>query len=448
MKTKAARIAFGAGSMVMLTALGALAADIPAKKAVMAPAAAVPALTAVDWTGFYLGGHVGGGWAPSRGTYDDTNDFGPIDFSASGFVGGGQTGYLWQSGRLVYGVEVDASWGGLDDSRTDNESDQQKMETKLLASARLRTGAAIDNALIFGTIGIAYVRSEFTVPGDVPNPATVDVDGWGLVSGLGAEFALAPNWSLRGEYLYYSINKNVDIPALTGDSSARDFVNLDGVHVARIAANYRFNAAPARAAAPTVKWSGLYLGGHGGYGTSRMPGGYDEDGNNGAFDIDPSGFTGGGQVGYNWQNGAWVYGVEADGTWGGMEDDRTDSEGDKQTLKTTTLASVRGRVGIAADNRLYYVTAGWGYGRSKFEVTEGGTAADVSISSNGAVVGSGMDWAFAPNWSARLEGLTYFFDKEVGTSTLTADSNAQDFVRQSTVMVIRGGLNYRFAGPN
>jgi len=444
---KVAHIALVSGGAVLLAAFGASATDLPAKMPAKAPAA-VAALSAVDWTGFYFGGHVGGGWAQARGTYDDTNDFGPIDFSASGFVGGAQAGYLWQTGRLVYGVEIDGSWGDLESNRTDNEGDQQRMETSLLTSARLRSGAAIDNTLIFGTIGIAYVKSEFTVIGDVPSPATVDVDGWGLVSGLGAEFALPPNWSLRGEYLYYAVNKSVDIPGLTGDSSANDFVKLDGVHVVRLAANYRFNASQARLAAPAANWTGLYLGAHGGYGQSRMPGGYDEDGNHGSFDIDPRGFAGGGQVGYNWQNGAWVYGVEGDGTWGGMEDDRTDGEGSKQTLETTLLASLRGRIGIAADNRLYYVTAGWGYGSSKLEVVEGGVPASVSFNANGAVVGSGVDWAFAPNWSARLEGLTYLFDKQKDIPTLTADSNAQDFVRQSTVNVIRVGVNYRFGGPN
>jgi len=444
---KAALIRLAAGGTVVLTAFAASAADIPSKLPVKARAAA-PALTAVDWTGFYLGGHAGGGWAMSRGTYDDTNDFGPIDFSSGGFLGGAQAGYLWQAGRLVYGVEIDGSWGSIESSRTDNEGDQQRMETKLLTSARIRTGATIDNALIFGTIGLAYVRSEFTVVGDVPNPASVDVNGFGLVSGVGAEFALAPNWSLRGEYLYYAINKDVGIPALTGDSSARDFVKLDGIHVARVAANYRFNASAARLAAPAANWTGLYLGAHGGYGLSRIIGGYDEDGNHGAFDIDPRGFAGGGQIGFNWQNGALVYGIEADGTWGGMEDDRTDLEGDRQTLKTTALASVRGRVGIAADQKLYYVTAGWGYAQSKLDVREAGVTSSVSFDSNGAVVGSGMDWAYTPNLSFRLEGLTYLLDNKVGTSTLTADSNAQDFVRQSTVKVIRAGVNYRFGGPN
>lgn len=446
MPTHFMRTAFFMGGTMLLTALTASAADIPAKMAVKT--VAVPALTAVDWTGLYLGGHVGWGSALSRGTYDDVGDTGPIDFRANGFLGGAQAGYNWQAGRLVYGVEIDGTWGKLDANRTDDEGDVQRIETNFLGSARFRSGAAIDNTLIYGTIGLGYAQSKFTVTGDVPSPASQNLNGWGLVSGFGAEVAVAPNWSLRGEYLYYAINKRVDIPTLTTDSDPTDFAKLDGVHVARIAANYRFNGSQARMAAPAANWSGFYIGAHGGYGTSRIPGVYDEVGDNGSFDIDPRGGIGGLQVGYNMQNGAWVYGVEADGTWSGMKDDRVDGDGDTQTLKTTSLASIRGRVGVAADNRLYYVTGGWGFARSKLDVVEGGTPASVSVDSNGFVVGSGVDWALTPNWSVRLEGLTYILDKRVNIPTLTPDSDTQDFVRQSTVNVIRVGVNYRFGGPN
>jgi outer membrane immunogenic protein len=432
----------------MLTALAASAADIPMKMATQTPAPSVAALTAADWSGFYIGGHIGGGWAQSRATY--ANDFapGPIDLTASGLVAGAQVGYNWQVGRLVYGVEVDGSWGNLDASRTDAVGDDQRIKTNFLGSARLRTGAAIDNVLIFGTIGLAYVRSEFTAIGDVPSPASRDVDAFGIVSGFGAEVALAPNWSLRGEYLYYTVDKRENITTLTDASDPVDYVKIDGVHVVRLAANYRFNGSQARIAAPAVNWSGFTIGAHAGYGRSRMTGIYDGGGDNGSFDIDPKGFLGGGQVGFNFQNGAWVYGIEADGTWSGMDADRADADNATQTLKTTSLMSVRGRVGIAAGEKLYYVTAGWGYGRSKLDVVDAGVPGNVSFDANGAVIGSGVDWAFAPNWSARLEGLTYLFDKSVNIGNLTGDSDPGDFVRQSTVNVIRLGLNYRLGGLN
>jgi outer membrane immunogenic protein len=442
------QVATSTAFIVASTALGVLAAsaaDLPAKATAM-PAA--PALTAADWSGFYLGGHAGWGSALSRGTYADVKDSGPLDFGGNGLLYGAQAGYNWQIGRLVSGVEVDGTWGSLDASRTDKDGDQQRMETNFLGSARFRSGAAIDNVWVYGTIGVGYARSKFTVTGGAtPSPASHDLNDYGLVSGFGAEYAIAPNWSLRAEYLYYAITQRSGLPALTSDSAPSDFAKIDGIHVARIAANYRFNGSQARVAGPAMDWSGFYVGAHGGYGRSRMPGVYDEAGDNGAFDFDPIGGVGGLQAGYNVQRGAWVYGVEVDGSWSGMKDDRIDGEGDSQSLKTTALASVRGRIGVAADNRLYYVTGGWGMVKSKLSVNEAGTPASTSLTSNGVVFGSGVDWAFSPNWSARIEGLTYLTDKKRALPSLTADSDPQDFVRQDMVAVLRVGVNYRFGGP-
>ncbi len=434
----------GAG-VTSIGVLAASAAELP-RKAVAAP---VATLGVADWSGFYLGGHVGYGSANSRGTYDDGTNTGPIDFHGTGALGGAQAGYNWQYGRLVYGVEVDGTWGSLDKSRVDLDGDTQRTKTNFLGSARFRSGAAIDNLFIFGSIGVGYAQSKFTVTGsDTPSPASVNLNSWGLVSGFGAEYALTPNWSLRGEYLYYAMSKRADIPNLTNDSDATDFVKAEGIHVARIAANYRFNGGQAvRATSPAMNWTGLYVGAHGGYGSSRITGVYDEAGDNGSFNIDPKGALGGLQIGYNFQNGAIVYGLEADGSWSGMSKQRTDTEGDSEKLKTTSLASIRGRVGIAADNRLYYITGGWGMINSKLDVVEGGNPASQGLRSSGLVIGSGVDWAFNPNWSVRLEGLTYFANKSKAMPALTGDSDIQDYIKQDAVAVLRVGVNYRFGGP-
>lgn len=443
------RLLAGIAVVASSTALGAIrvsAADLPAKASPLP--AAIPAGVA-DWSGFYLGGHVGWASPEFRGTYDDVSDNRPIDLTGSGVVYGAQAGYNLQFGRLVYGVEVDGTWGTADASRRDREGDRERMETSMLASARLRSGAVIDNIWLYGTIGIGYVRSKFTVTGsDDPSPASRDIDGYGLASGFGAELALTPNWSMRAEYLYYAINARKDLRGLTDDSDPRDFAKLDGVHVLRFAANYRFGGAALSSAsvAPSMDWSGLYVGGHGGWGRSRILGVYDEAGDSGSFDIDPIGFLGGGQIGYNFQRGAWVYGIEGDGSFADMKNDRIDSERDTQKLETSSLASVRARLGFAADNRLYYITAGWGRIDSKLSVTEAGRPASRSFDSDAFVFGSGVDWAFTPNWSARLEGLTYLADNQRGTTRLTVDSDRQDFVRQGLVGVIRAGVNYRFGG--
>ncbi len=264
-------------SATALNAVAASAADLPAKTRA---APAIPALTSADWSGFYLGGHAGWGSALSRGNYDDLSDMAPIDFAGDGFLYGALAGYNWQTGRLVYGIEIDGTWGALDASRVDREADQQRIETNMLASARYRSGAAIDNVFLFGSIGVGYAQSQVTVIGsDVPSPASRDIDGWGLASGFGAEYAITPNWSLRGEYIFYAINARKRLASLTSDSEATDFAKVDGIHVARLAASYRFNGSQAArgvASAPAMDWSGFYVGAHGGYGGSRILGVYDE----------------------------------------------------------------------------------------------------------------------------------------------------------------------------
>jgi outer membrane immunogenic protein len=417
----------------------ALAADMPVKAPPLAP-------PVTNWAGFYVGAHGGWGSAQFTGTYDDGGDFGPMDFPVRGGVLGGQIGYNFQFGRIVHGVELDGSWANINGDVVDNDGDRREFKTNFLGSLRYRGGITADNVLLYSTIGLGYARSKFTVTGDVPSPASVQMNRWGLVTGLGAEWALAPNWSVRAEYLYYYFGKTVGIPNLSSDSEPTDFVRIDGINVVRVGANYRFGGTVSRpASAPATNWTGFYIGAHAGYGLSRIPGVYDEAGDNGAFAINPKGFVGGGQIGYNWQSGVWVYGVEADGTWGAMKRSRVDTENDTEELKTNLLASGRVRVGISAEDKLFYLTGGIGYARSKLIVTgDVPSPATATLSSWGPVVGSGVEWAFAPKWSLRVEGLTYLFNNRKDLPALTNDSDPQDYIRQSTVWVTRAGLNYRF----
>ena len=184
---------------------------------------------------------------------------------------------------------------------------------------------------------------------------------------------------------------------------------------------------------------------HAGYGMSRMLGSYAEGFDNGSFDFDPSGFIGGAQAGYNWQSGALVYGLEIDGSWSGMDDDRLDADGFTTDLDTNVLASFRGRVGVAAGEQLFYITGGVGYVRSKMtELSSGAPSpASASITDVAPVIGSGVEWAFAPNWNVRLEGLTYLVNERKDLPTLTSISPPTDFLRQSTVKVLRFRLKYR-----
>ncbi len=149
-------------SIVTLSAVTAMAADIPSMEA-PAPIYS-PTPMAYSWSGFYAGGHVGYAFAEE-----------------DGFVVGGQLGYNWQFNQFVVGAEADASWADL------GESDS-------LASIRLRAGIPIDRLLVYGTGGVAFADFEDS--------------SW--VAGAGVEYAITDKLSAGLEYLHYDFdNANV-----------------------------------------------------------------------------------------------------------------------------------------------------------------------------------------------------------------------------------------------
>jgi len=242
-----------AAAMTVASAV-ALAADLPTRKEAPAPVFVPPPFT---WTGFYVGLNAGGVWG--SGGNATTTAFalgfpflatnwpnGQIGQSQSGFIGGGQAGYNWQTGALVLGVETDLDWTSLSRSRsvigpafllptvgeqaavTDFFTATGKVSLDWLGSTRLRVGfvATPDNRLMFyGTGGIAYGggTANFSVfdarngwfwnSGNNNNSRT----GWTL--GAGVEYALTNNIILGGEYLYYDLgNRNLSFipsPAAT-----------------------------------------------------------------------------------------------------------------------------------------------------------------------------------------------------------------------------------------
>jgi outer membrane immunogenic protein len=444
----------GIGAVASIAvASAATAADMPVRRAPVLKAPPPATYGSVDWSGFYLGGHAGFGAGQFRGTYFDYGDDGGLDFPVSGALAGGQFGYLMQFGRAVYGVEIDASWANLKGDTTNDDNVRQEFKTDFLGSARFRSGIAIDNVLLYSTFGLAYTKSSFGVSDGGGSNAKRSLNDWGVVGGLGAEWAFAPNWSARVEYLYYRFDvfdddgENISGFAQNTDSP-NDFVKLDGIHVGRVALNYRFNGSgnANTMRAPVMDWSGLYIGAHGGYLRSRINGFYDDSADSGSFKPVLQGFAGGGQIGYNVQSGAWVYGVEADASWiGGTEEARTDSRGNKQALTTRAFASARGRIGIAADDKLFYLTGGVGYVSSRLDTADAFESYRMNFDTWGPVIGGGVDWRFAPSWSARFESLTFLGSERTSTRDLPPTSgDPSNFVRQSTVTVARVGLNYHF----
>jgi outer membrane autotransporter protein len=145
------------------------------------------------WTGFYIGAHVGG--ATSSEVVDQTGNTDP-----SGALGGLQVGYNWQIAPLwVAGFEGDFSWTGANGSipAAGFTSDHKWYST---LDARLGYIVA-PNWLVYGKAGGAWMNAKYKQLGDDDNP-TVTVSetrsGWNV--GVGAEYLLAPQWSVKAEY--------------------------------------------------------------------------------------------------------------------------------------------------------------------------------------------------------------------------------------------------------
>ena len=116
----------------------------------------------------------------------------------SGLLAGGQVGYNWQAGRLVYGVEADISSSWIDGSGGNNDCCGHTVNW--LASVRGRAGlTAFDNrTLFYVTAGAAWADVDYSSNGSFSDTH------FGWVAGAGIERALTPNLSARVEYLYYN----------------------------------------------------------------------------------------------------------------------------------------------------------------------------------------------------------------------------------------------------
>jgi len=205
-------------------------------------------------------------------------------------------------------------------------------------------------------------------------------------------------------------------------------------------------------APPSFSWTGFYLGGNigGAWAHRDFFGTNVNNGNNNGV------FIGGGQVGYNWQVGSAVLGVEAD--FDGVANNNNTGTvfipalGPIQvTSNNTWITTVAARFGLTNGYWLFYGKAGGGWvGNEDFTVTNVRTGSSFSVSndnSNGGwLVGAGIEWAFAPNWSAKVE--YNYLGLEDRTFTVPAGSPffpGNTFTRgDRNVQMVKAGINYRF----
>ena len=242
----------------------------------------------------------------------------------------------------------------------------------------------------------------------------------------------------------------------------------------------RYTKAPAPIAAAVYSWTGFYVGGNVGYGwfdrDSRLfapdpasvaffGGALAAGALPSAYGVNPRGVVGGGQIGYNWQAGMWVFGVEADfqgsDVRGSVTINTTGFPGFVPITATATekldwFGTARGRVGIAANTALFYVTGGLAYGRVSHSFFTAAAAVGQSAFGSdaqvdvGYTVGAGVEWAFNNNWSVKGEYLYMDLGNRSTTAfgvTGTPVGATLNLREREQYNIVRVGLNYKWGGP-
>jgi outer membrane immunogenic protein len=207
-------------------------------------------------------------------------------------------------------------------------------------------------------------------------------------------------------------------------------------------------------------WSGFYTGLNGGWGSSHKC--WNTIDGTGAFVAaegchNATGGAGGGQIGYRWGVGSsWIFGVEGQGDWSNLRgyNQSIATPGQTNNSKIDAFALITGQVGYAFNTALLYIKGGAAVTDDRFSVTTPGTNVFLGVTGPqtrwGGTAGAGVEFSFAPNWSAAVEYDHLF----MGTKS-TAFTNPflglglplqSDSIRQD-VDLVTVRVNYRWGGP-
>jgi len=233
-----------------------------------------------------------------------------------------------------------------------------------------------------------------------------------------------------------------------------------------LAADLPMKAAPMMAPAPVFSWTGCYIGGHVGAGTMRDSNTTDGSvvsglelsllggGNNGTG----TGAIAGGQVGCNYQDGNFVFGLEGEGYWSGIKTTTGFSLPNEvtvtETAKNKNDFSIAARAGIAFDRTFVYGKAGWVWGAFDFGFNEAVNGDGITVLSvaqsgnlNGLLLGVGVEHALTRNWTVKLEYNFLNYGSKFLNSTVCEGAVCEPFGSSSqhaSKQIFKVGANYLF----
>ena len=243
-----------AGGIALAAGGQALAADLPPPVAPppRAPATYVPIAPAYNWSGFYIGGNLGGAF--TGGSFSDSYLSGVSTSNTSSFIGGGQVGVNYEFwGGVVIGAEADFDY--LANSKNNISLTSTAATGSVPATATInnqwlttvtgRVGYAWDRVLLYGKGGAAWVGTNSpgfsTAAGAFGMSSSSNNIGW--TAGLGVEWAFYGNWSARAEYDYVGLsNQNYTVSSTAGSPFANDVLSGSSRNIQMVTAglNYKF----------------------------------------------------------------------------------------------------------------------------------------------------------------------------------------------------------------
>lgn len=448
----------------------------------MNPAFKATAIPAYNWTGFYVGVNAGYGVGRNPTTVVDalfvSNE--TISLQPAGRLGGLQAGYNWQvAPTWVVGLEADIQATGQSQTicvvRCISSDAAEIIEQTMpwFGTLRGRVGWTNGPTLIYATGGLAYGSEKTTATIIVsPNPAqsysfTHNRAGW--TAGGGIEAAVAPNWTAKAEYLYIDLGSATDVMPFGGfltfsnTQSFRDNVFRLGLNYHPGTAEQAYASAVTPVPVAPYSWDGFYVGVNTGYGAARNPSSYVVTGfepESESFSLDPAGWLGGAQFGFNHQFGQWVLGAETDIQAQAVRNSPTCI----LFCTTTTMAQIsqslpwfgtlRGRAGWANGPALFYATGGLAYGKVETAVNAQYTtfgapaenALNLSSTHAGWAAGAGVEGHIAGNWTAKAEYLYIALSGQSGsffTNLGGGRNNTTTFTTDLREHIFRVGLNYK-----
>jgi outer membrane immunogenic protein len=232
---------FAAISLVALAGTAG-AADLPRR---MPAPEAIP--VGFSWTGFYVGTHTG--IAVGKTTTSNASPYGGFDsgvplsyeLNPVNIFGGGQFGYNWQYGVYVVGVEADVGYLGIRSTTYPAPDNYVSVKYGWYGTATARLGLASDRLLTYvkgGAAVASITNSASDLNGSVIDPSDFSETKktrWGWTVGSGFEYAFAPSWSVKSEYMYMDFGRHSSTN-LDGDT----FQHKNQVHSFKVGLNYRW----------------------------------------------------------------------------------------------------------------------------------------------------------------------------------------------------------------